>query len=171
MPIPKHDPIVVAPSPTPFCNDDSVDYSAIECNVQRWLETPLSGFVLNSENGEESFLSEQEQLEIVRTVKRVVGERKFIVGGVDSPSVTETLRKANTLVEAGAELIRIRIPRLTSNVSDYFEQVIPRADAPVVIIHQMSPGTFLSGLSDRRTRRSDRRTCFDGECVWIHRFG
>jgi 4-hydroxy-tetrahydrodipicolinate synthase len=144
MPIPSEDPIVVAPSPTPFREDDSVDYAALERNVGRWLETPLSGFVLNSENGEEAFLSEAERLEIVRTVNRARGGRKFIVGGIDSPSVSETLRIADGLVAAGAEILRLRIPRLTPNVRGYFEQVVPRAPAPVVIIHQMAPGTFLS---------------------------
>ena len=143
MTIPAHDPIVVAPSPTPFRTDDSVDFGAIERNVQRWLETPLSGFVLNSENGEEAFLSEAERLEIVRTVCRVNDGRHLIIGGVDSPSVTETLRTAEALVDAGAELIRVRIPRLTTDVRGYFDAVIPRAAAPVVVIHQMAPGTFL----------------------------
>jgi dihydrodipicolinate synthase/N-acetylneuraminate lyase len=139
------DPIVVAPSPTPFRADDSVDYAAIERNVAKWLDTPLSGFVLNSENGEEAFLSEQEQLQIVRTVRQVIDEPRLIVAGVDSPSVTETVRKANACVDAGADLIRLRVPRLTAHVGEYFEEVIPRVAAPVVIIHQMAPGTFLSG--------------------------
>ena len=145
MPVPREDPIVVAPSPTPFREDDSVDYASIERNVRRWLGTPLSGFVLNSENGEESFLSEQEKLEIVRTVHRACEGRKFIIGGVDSPSVSETLRFAEALVKVGAEMIRVRIPRLTPSVRGYFEQVIPRINVPVVIIHQPAPGTFLSG--------------------------
>ena len=145
MPVPQEDPIVVAPSPTPFRDDDSVDHGAIERNVRRWLDTPLSGFVLNSENGEEAFLSEAERLEIVRTVHRASEGRKLIIGGVDNPSVRETLRMAEALVAAGAELIRIRIPRLGGNVRRYFEEVIPRAAAPVLIIHPMAPGTFLSG--------------------------
>lgn len=147
MPIPSQETIVVAPSPTPLRDDDSVDYAAIERNVQRLLETPLSGLVLNSENGEEAFLSEGERLEIVRTVQRSLDGRKFIVGGIDSPSVTETLRLADALAEAGAELLRVRIPRLTSNVRGYFEQVIPRAPVPIVIIHQMAPGMFLSAAT------------------------
>ncbi|MGE0757518.1 MAG: dihydrodipicolinate synthase family protein [Pirellulaceae bacterium] len=138
-------PLVVAPSPTPFRDDDAVDYSSIERNVNRWLETPLSGFVLNSENGEEAFLSETERLEVVRTVHRVAGARKLLIAGIDNPSVTETLRLAESLVRVGAELIRIRIPRLTANVRGYFEQVIPRVSVPVIVIHQPAPGTFLSG--------------------------
>ena len=101
--------------------------------------------MLNSENGEEAFLSEQERLEIVRTVKRASGGRKLLLGGVDCPSASESLRLGERLVESGAELLRVRIPRLTTNVRGYFQQVIPRAAAPVVIIHQMAPGMFLSG--------------------------
>ena len=147
MPIPTHDPIIVAPMPTPFDDGDAVDYGAIEANVARWLDTRLSGFVLNSENGEEAFLSETERLEILRTVNRVRSGKKFIVAGVDNPSVTETLRLIDLFAVAGAELVRVRIPRLTSNVAEYFEQLIPRAAAPVVIIHQMAPGTFLAAAT------------------------
>jgi dihydrodipicolinate synthase/N-acetylneuraminate lyase len=136
------DPIVVAPLPTPFDIDDQVDYAAIERNTQRWLETPLSGFVLNSENGEESFLDEAERIQIVKTVSAIASGDKVIIGGVDSPSVTDTIRKANELVEAGADLVRIRIPRLTDNFEGYFEQVLPRIDVPVLIIHQPAPGMF-----------------------------
>jgi dihydrodipicolinate synthase/N-acetylneuraminate lyase len=147
MPVPPDDPIIVAPSPTPFREDDTVDYGAIEKNVGRWLNTPLSGFVLNSENGEEAFLSEQERLEIVRAVHRAAGAQKLIIAGVDNPSVTQTLRLAEALVAVGAEMIRIRIPRLTTNVRVYFEQVVPRVAVPVVIIHQPAPGTFLGGAT------------------------
>ncbi len=145
MPIPSSNPIVVAPSPTPFTADDKVDHAAIERNVQKWLKTPLSGFVLNSENGEEQFLSETERLDIVRTVNSARNGEKFIVGGVDTSSVTESIRMAEDLVEAGAEMIRIRVPRLARDVTSYFEQVVPRVPAPVVIIHQMAPGQFAGG--------------------------
>ena len=147
MPVPSEDPIIVAPSPTPFRDDDSVDHGAIERNVRRWLDAPLTGFVLNSENGEEAFLSDHERLEIVRTVHRTASARKLIIGGVDNPSVTETLRLAEALVQVGAEMIRVRIPRLTTNVRGYFEQVVPRITVPVVIIHQPAPGTFLGGAT------------------------
>ena len=145
LPIPVNNPIVVAPSPTPFTADDSVDHAAIERNVEKWLQTPLSGFVLNSENGEEQLLSETERLDIVRTVNDARNGEKFIVGGVDSSSVTDSVRTAEALVEAGAEMIRIRIPRLTKDVAGYFEQVVPRVPAPVVVIHQMAPGQFAGG--------------------------
>jgi 4-hydroxy-tetrahydrodipicolinate synthase len=132
----------VAPIPTPFDANDAVDFGAIERNTEKWLGTELSGFVLNSENGEESFLDEAERLEIVRTVARVAAGKKLIVGGVDSPSVTDTIRKSEELISAGADMVRIRIPRLTTNIRSYFEQVLGRVSKPALIIHQPAPGTF-----------------------------
>ncbi len=135
-------PIVIAPMPTPFTSDDEVDYGAIERNMQKWLKTPLSGFVLNSENGEEAFLDEAERIAIVDRVAGIAKDKKLIVGGIDSPSVTDTLRTGDALVEAGADVLRIRIPRLTSNLRGYFEEVLPRCSVPVLVIHQPAPGMF-----------------------------
>ncbi len=64
---------------------------------------------------------------------------------IDSPSVTETIRQSEWLVEAGAEMIRIRIPRLGGDVRGYFEQVVPKIPVPVIVIHQMAPGQFAGG--------------------------
>lgn len=146
MSIPSNDPIVIAPSPTPFTEDDLVDFAAVERNVEHWLKTPLSGFMLNSENGEEAFLSEQERLEIIRTVNQARAGQKFIVGGIDSPSVTDTLRIADSLAEAGCELVRIRIPRLTDDPRGYFDEVIPRLPVQALLINQPAPGMFGQSL-------------------------
>jgi len=35
--IPSADPIVVAPTPTPFDSEDRVDYDVLGRNVERWL--------------------------------------------------------------------------------------------------------------------------------------
>ena len=43
--------------PTPFTKDDKVDLKAIESNSKKWINTDLSGFVMGTENGEETLLS------------------------------------------------------------------------------------------------------------------
>ena len=50
----QNHPILVAPMPTPFTKDDKVDLKAIESNSLKWINTDLSGFVMGTENGEES---------------------------------------------------------------------------------------------------------------------
>ncbi|HJO82653.1 MAG: dihydrodipicolinate synthase family protein [SAR202 cluster bacterium] len=142
MPILISDPIVVAPTPTPFDSDDRVDHDALSRNIERWLATPLSGFVLGTANGEELALSDQEKVDIVRTVADASGGAKFIIAGIDVPSSAETLRLAEAYAEADADMVRVRIPRQKSpaEVEAYFDAVIPGSPVPVVIIHQTFTG-------------------------------
>lgn len=142
MPVPDSDPIVNIPMVTPFRSDDEVDHDAVSRNVERWLKTPAGGFLVGSQTGEEWTLSEPEKLEIVRTVSQTLGGQRYVMGGIDCPSITETLRRAEAFAEAGAELLRIRIPRVESQVEAYFQQVLPRCPVPVLIMHQTAPQSF-----------------------------
>ena len=142
MPVPDHAPIVVAPTPTPFLEDDAVDFAALERNIGRWLETPLSGFVLTTANGEELALSEAERIDVVRVATAAHGGRRFTIAGIDNPSTRETLRLAERYEVAGADLVRVRVPRGLSDaaVESYFDAVTRRSSLPVVVIHQTFTG-------------------------------
>ena len=142
MPIPDSDPIVVAPTPTPFSSDDVVDYDALARNIERWLATPLSGFVLTTANGEELALSEAERIEIARVAAAAHGGKRFTIAGIDNPSTLDTLRLADGYAAAGADLVRVRVPRGLSDaaVGSYFDAVTRGAPLPVVVIHQTFSG-------------------------------
>ena len=142
MQLPDADPIVVAPTPTPFKADDSVDYNALERNIARWLQTPLSGFVLTTANGEELALGEHERIEIVRVAAGAHDGRRFIIAGIDNPSTHETLRLADNYAAARADMVRVRVPRGLSDaaVEGYFNAVTRGAPLPVVVIHQTFSG-------------------------------
>ncbi len=139
------EPIVVAPTPTPFKYDDdqSLDLDALERNVSRWLDTPLSGFVVVTANGEETMLSEEERVDTVRTVSAAHDGRKFVIAGIDERSTRETLRLAERYADAGADFLRLRIPRgmQPSDLATYYGYVTSRCPLPVVVIHQ----TFARG--------------------------
>lgn len=143
MAVPDEDPIIVAPMPTPFGADDAMDYGALERNVARWIDTPLSGFALTTANGEELALSEGERVEIVRVASAAHGGRRFTIAGIDNPSTWETLRLADLYADAGADMIRVRVPRGLSDaaVMAYFGEVARRSPLPVVVIHQTFSGT------------------------------
>ena len=138
MPIPQNDPIVVAPTPTPFHTNGKIDYDSLTRNVKRWLKTPLSGFVLGTATGEELALNEEEQIEIVRTVNKAHEGKGFIIGGIDIPSTKETLRLAHRYTEAGADLLRVRIPRglQPKTLEEYFLEITNHSPIPIMIIHQ-----------------------------------
>ena len=142
MTIPNIDPIVVAPTPTPFDSEDRVDHDALGRNVERWLKTPLSGFVLGTANGEELALSDGEKIGIVETVSQAHDGQRFVIAGIDNPASTETLRLAEAYAKAGADMVRVRIPRPMSpvEIEAYFRTVTLGSPVPVVVIHQTFTG-------------------------------
>jgi dihydrodipicolinate synthase/N-acetylneuraminate lyase len=141
------DPIVNIPIVVPFDEADRVDHDALSRNVERWMKTPATGFLVGSQTGEEWFLSEDEKLAVARTVGQTLGEKQVLLGGIDCPSVTETLRRAEAFAEVGAEMVRIRFPRGESTVDSYFKQVLARCPVPVLLMHQPEPVSF--GLAGR----------------------
>lgn len=142
MPIPTADPIVTIPMVTPFTADDRVDHDAIAFNVEKWLETPLSGYIIGTASSEETLLSEAEKLAIMRTVAQSLTGERFLVGGIDCPSVSETLRRAEAFAKAGAEMVRLRLPRSPDQVVPYFEEVLSRCPVPALLMHQCNPERF-----------------------------
>lgn len=142
MPIPASDPIVAVPMVTPFDAKDQVDYAAAERNIQRWLATVAHAFIVGTQSGEESCLSLQEQLELARVVGQACDGRRFVVGGIDCPSVTETIRRAEAFASMGVEAVRVRFPRESSIVEEYFAEVVPRCPVPVLLMHQTEPKRF-----------------------------
>ncbi len=141
MPISSSDPIVVAPTNMPFNSDESLDLDALSRNVDKFCETALSGFVVGSYGGEEFHMGEPEKVLSIKTVVEAHAGRKFVIAGIDALSPTEAVRLSNLYAEAGADMVRVRIPPAAGKgnaapIQDYFEQVTSKSPIPVVIIHQ-----------------------------------
>ena len=144
----QNHPILVAPMPTPFTKDDKVDLKAIESNSLKWINTDLSGFVMGTENGEETLLSPEEKIDIFKVVSNTLKKQKILIAGVDNPSISGTLNESEKYADLGADLIRIfRIPRRRNTIDKYFKEVLKDVPKPVLIIHQMSPGGFDSSMT------------------------
>ena len=132
---------IVAPTPTPFTKNDKPDYLSIEKNINKWNETSLDGFVLGSYGGEEFHLSEDEKIEIIKVVSATMSNKKFIIAGIDTASPTIALKLSEKYAHAGANMIRVRIPKIdkdksNENVVDYFKTITDNSSIPVIVIHQ-----------------------------------
>ena len=136
------DPLIVAPTPTPFDAEDRVDRDALARNIERWNRTSLSGFVLGTANGEELSLSDAEKLRIVRVVSEVRAQDRIVIAGIDTPASTYALDLADDYADAGADMVRVRIPRQGGDEAAlrYFGDVCSRSPLPVVVIHQTFTG-------------------------------
>ena len=140
-----HEIPIVAPTPTPFYKD-RVDYDRLGHNIERWIKTDLSGFVLGSYGGEEFHLSDQEKFQILETVVQVNDGRRVIIAGIDEPSPNVAIELAESYKKIGADFVRIRIPQSPGfgpsleGVLDYFEYVLNNISIPVILIHQPRQG-------------------------------
>lgn len=141
-PTPLTNPIITAPIATPFNANDHVDHDALQHNTARLLQTKLTGFIVGSATGEETFLAESEKIDITQTLAPMLDDSHRLIGGVDCPSVTESLRRAHAFANAGANLLRVRPPRDPNSVELYYNELLPRAPLPVLIMHQTAPQLF-----------------------------
>ncbi|HIF71387.1 MAG TPA: dihydrodipicolinate synthase family protein [Dehalococcoidia bacterium] len=138
---PTTDPIIVAPTNMPFRADESLDLDALARNVDKFSGTALSGFVVGTYGGEEFHIGEPEKILALKTVVEAHANRKFVIAGIDALSPTEAVRLANLYAEAGADMVRVRIPPKggkanTAPIQEYFEQVTAGSPIPIVVIHQ-----------------------------------
>ena len=142
MPIPTADPIIVAPTNMPLHDDESLDLDALARNIDKYCATALSGFVVGSYGGEEFHMGEPEKVSALKTVVEAHAGRRFVIAGIDALSPTEAVRLANLYAEAGADVVRVRVPPRVGDggpqapIQDYFEQVTRDSPVPVIVIHQ-----------------------------------
>ena len=72
---------VFAPIPTPFDDRDRVDTARLKAALQKWVATPLDGFVVLGSNGEAALMDDFESDQtIVAARDAVPASRRFIVG-------------------------------------------------------------------------------------------
>jgi 4-hydroxy-2-oxoglutarate aldolase len=136
-----NDVIIVAPTPLPWADGERLDLDALQRNVARWGDTSLSGFVVGSGGGEETYISEDELFQAAAAVAQARPSGRLVLGGIDSPSTSETIRRAHRFADAGADLVRIRIPQTPTGGSrgdeiEYFTRVAAECPIPIVVIHQ-----------------------------------
>lgn len=133
--------VVVAPTPLPWDDMDRLDRDALQRNVERWGDTSLSGFVIGSAGGEETYISESELFDAVEVIREARRPGALLIGGIDSPSPTETTRRIERFAEAGADMVRIRIPQTPTggnrgHVVEYFSRIASESPLPIAVIHQ-----------------------------------
>ncbi len=128
---------VYPPIPTPFVNQ-RLALDRLRENVSRWSQTGLTGFVVAGSNGESPYLSDDEKVRIVQTVRETAPDLKVIAGtGCETTESTINLTKA--CAEAGADAALILPPHyftgsMTPDVlARYFEEVADASPIPVLL--------------------------------------
>jgi 4-hydroxy-2-oxoglutarate aldolase len=128
---------VIAPISTPFVNEE-VNLSYLRENVHKYAKTPLAGFFVLGSNGENKSLSEQEKLQILRTVVKEKLENQIVIAGIASESTHLTITFAKQAANLGADYVSLLPPSyFRKHLNDesqiqYYLEVAENSPIPVM---------------------------------------
>lgn len=100
---------IFPPIVTPFLKEE-VAYHYLAENMEKLNKSGIRGVVVLGSNGENVFLSEEEKIEVVRTVIRHASKDMLIIVGSGCESARETIYLTNKLAELGAQAALVVTP-------------------------------------------------------------
>ncbi len=140
------------PLTTPFYSDGRLNLPKLESNVARYSRTPAAGFVVLSDFGEPTMLSDDETREALRKVAEAAAAEKVLAAGVARDSVAATLELAEAAATLGYDAVLVKRPsvfrggssgRQDKELLTYFQAVADRSALPVVLHSAASEGQSL----------------------------
>ena len=129
---------IFPPIPTPFENDE-VSYDKLKFNIDKWNQTPISGYVVMGSNGESAYLTMDEKIELITKAKEYAAEEKLIIAGTGLESIKDTIKLSNAAADGGAEYALVLTPFFYKGKMDhqafvdYFTIVADNIKIPVII--------------------------------------
>lgn len=105
---------IIPPVTTPFSDQGELLYDDLEANLKRYLEKPVSGFLMLGSNGESAHLSRTEKIEVVRLACRSVPADKSMFVGVSFAALRDS-------VSFAAELQGLPVNALLAGAPNYYK--------------------------------------------------
>ena len=140
---------------TPFLEDGSIDYGSLERLVDFHLENGTDGILVLGTTGESSTMTDEEDLEVAKTVIDRVAGRIPVIGGAGSNSTAESLRKAKALEKLGADGLLLITPYYNKSNEEgiyrHFTTVLDQVDVPCLLYN--IPGRTGCSISERNVAR------------------
>ena len=130
---------IFTPIVTPFRTDDTVDEGALQRNVLRWMQTPLTGLVVLGSNGEAPQLDDVEADRVVEIVRANVPRERPLVAGTGRESTKATIAANARAAAAGVDAVLVRTPsffkaQMTADVFiRHYTEVADASPVPVLL--------------------------------------
>lgn len=134
---------IIAPITTPFL-DEEASIAHLRENIQKYRETPLSGFFVLGSNGENKSLTEEEKLRILEAVVQEKSEHQLVMAGTGYESTRQTIAFSKRAAELGADFVSLLTPSyFKKSLTDesmirYYTDVADALPIPVLVYN--APG-------------------------------
>jgi 4-hydroxy-tetrahydrodipicolinate synthase len=107
----QHDWAGVFPAiTTPFKPDLTIDYQALESQLEKFIQSGCQGIVALGSLGEAPVLETQEKLEILTQAARILHGRVPLVAGISAMSTAEAVSLAKAADDAGVDGLMVLPP-------------------------------------------------------------
>ncbi|XP_054634753.1 4-hydroxy-2-oxoglutarate aldolase, mitochondrial [Dunckerocampus dactyliophorus] len=130
---------IYPPIATPFTPQEDVDYDKLDQNLHKYAQIPFKGLVVQGSNGEYPYLTEEERVEVVRRVRRLLPADKLVMAGSGCESSRATLQLTEKMAAAGADAVLVVTPCFYKGKMDsralveHFTKVADGSAVPVVL--------------------------------------
>ncbi|XP_005749648.1 4-hydroxy-2-oxoglutarate aldolase, mitochondrial isoform X1 [Pundamilia nyererei] len=130
---------IYPPIATPFTAKEDVDYQKLEENLQKYAKIPFKGLVVQGSNGEYPYLTVEERVEVVRTVKQSLPAGRLLIAGSGCESTRATIQLTQKTAAAGADAVLVVTPCFYKGKMDsralihHFTKLADSSPVPVVL--------------------------------------
>jgi len=127
---------IFPPLTTPF-TEDELALDKLLRNLRKYERRELSGYVLFGSNGESVFLTKEEKLQIISSVREHT--KKILIAGTGLDSIKETISLTNEAAERGADYALLITPSFFKSEMkhhtflNYYTKVAESVMIPVII--------------------------------------
>lgn len=137
---------LIAATPTPFDDNDRIDFAYVEKHLQFLAERGVSGVVPSGTNGEAASMTLGERLSLFEAAVKSKGELQ-IVAGTGSACLADTIELTRSAERIGTDAAMVVPPfyfkhPTLEGLADYFSAVLSSTDLPIFLYNI----PFLSGI-------------------------
>jgi 4-hydroxy-tetrahydrodipicolinate synthase len=122
---------------TPFKDDLSIDWEGVEKLAIHLQKTGHDGIVVNGTTGEAPTTSDEEKIEIIKTVKRATGGKLKVVAGAGNNETSHSIEQAEMAANAGADGLLVVTPYYNkppqAGIEAHFRAMADATDVPVMM--------------------------------------
>jgi len=91
---------VYPPITTPFnAKDESISWSDLESNLDKFNRTNLRGYLVQGSNGEYCYMTDEERVEMIRKVREFASPDKLVLAGSGCESTLATIQMTQRMAE------------------------------------------------------------------------
>jgi 4-hydroxy-2-oxoglutarate aldolase len=130
---------IFPPLTVPFAEDGSILWGKVESNLQTYLATRLSGFLVLGSNGEAVHLTDSEKYELVRVVRSCVPEDRSFIVGLTAATLIEAQSFIDGLSGMKIDAFLVSVPSYYKNKmthtaqATFFNDVADFSNAPILL--------------------------------------